>query len=69
MEEEIKLTIIPEKLFLSRIKNLLTADTCCDKCESVVKTTFYPYGYDKEENDVWSVGICPNCGDTLYIHD
>ena len=61
--EKIKLVPIPDnkiKSYLRTTKSLV----CCD-C-GIREIEFYPYAYHEEENDVWFVGVCPNCGELCY---
>lgn len=63
VEDKIKLVPIPEeklKHYLKIFKSLI----CCD-C-GIQEIDFYPYAYDSEENDVWFVGKCSNCGELCF---
>jgi hypothetical protein len=77
VEDEIKLELPEceaedERLFLIPIPNdklkhyLKTSKSlvCCD-C-GIQEVEWYPYAYDPEENDVWFVGKCPNCGELCF---
>lgn len=68
-DEEVKLEVIPEELFASRIQEIKKSYIWCDTCKNLISTTFYPYGYDKEENEVWYLGICPDCGEIIHVTD
>ena len=63
------LSVPTEKQFVSRLKDLHESEVVCDNCEKAVKTTFYPYGYDEEEHDMWYIGVCPECGEVMYVKD
>ena len=63
VEDEIKLVPIPDeklKHYLNTSKSLV----CCD-C-GIQEVEWYPYAYDPEENDIWFVGKCPNCGELCF---
>lgn len=63
------LSVPTEKQFVDRIKNLHESEVMCDNCENLVKTIFYPYGYDDGERDMWYIGVCPECGEIMYVKD
>ena len=63
------LTTIPEEVFISRITNPFNGKMLCPGCSSLVETTFHPYGYDPDNNDVHYIGVCPKCGKPLYSKD
>ena len=67
--DEVKLVLPTEEQFVSRIKNLKESTVICHNCEKVVKTIFYPYGYNKAENDIWYIGLCPDCESVIYSKD
>lgn len=68
-EDNIKLEVIPEEAFVSRIKMLHKSYVICDSCAKTIGTTFYPYGYDIENHDVWYIGMCPDCEKVMYVRD
>ena len=41
----------------------------CTSCTELVEITYFPYAFDKENNEVHYVGICPKCGEYIYICD
>ena len=41
---------------------------CCS-CAKLMEIEYFPYALDKENNDIHYVGICPKCGDFIYICD
>ena len=41
---------------------------CCS-CGEFSEIKYFPYAFDKENNEVHYVGICPKCGDYIYICD
>lgn len=43
-----------------------TGNVVCS-CGHLVEATYFPYAFDKEENEVHYIGICPICGDYFYI--
>ena len=64
------LTLIPEKKLKSYIDLNLKASTFCEGCNKLIENApIYPYGYDEEENDVYFVGKCPNCGELFFIKE
>ena len=67
--EEVKLILPTEEQFVSRLKMLHESEVVCSHCYKMLKTTFYPYGYDPKENDMWYIGICPECGEVMYVKD
>lgn len=69
MEEENKLIVPPEERFASAIKRLHKSEVVCGTCHKIVTTTFFPYGYDAEENDMLYLGLCPDCGEIMYVRD
>ena len=38
-------------------------------CGKLVEIEYFPYAFDKENNEVHYIGICPECGDFIYICD
>lgn len=68
-KEEFKLVLAPEERFVSAIKRLHKSNVVCCDCHKVVSTIFYPYGYDENENDMWYLGLCPNCKAIMYVKD
>jgi hypothetical protein len=45
-----------------------TGNVVCS-CGHLIEATYFPYAFDKEENEVHYIGICPICGDYFYICD
>ena len=41
---------------------------CCS-CGEFSKIKYFPYAYDKKNNEVYYVGLCPKCGDYIYFCD
>ena len=68
-KDEIRLILPTEEQFVSRLKMLHKSTVVCDKCNKAVSTMFYPYGYDPENNDIWYIGICPDCEEVFYTKD
>ncbi len=46
-----------------------TGEIVCCSCAELVEITYFPYAYDKKNNEVHYVGICPKCGDYIYVCD
>ena len=46
-----------------------TGEMVCTSCAELVEITYFPYAFDKDNNEVHYVGICPKCGDYIYICD
>ena len=38
-------------------------------CGELVEVEYFPYAFDKENNEVHYIGICPKCGDYVYFCD
>lgn len=38
-------------------------------CRKLVEVECFPYAFDKDNNEVHYIGICPKCGDFIYICD
>lgn len=38
-------------------------------CRELVEIEYFPYAFDKENNEVHYIGICPKCGDFIYFCD
>jgi hypothetical protein len=45
-----------------------TGEVLCS-CGEFVECTYFPYAFDKENNEVHYIGICPKCGDYIYVCD
>lgn len=45
-----------------------TGEVVCS-CGEIVEGTYFPYAFDKSNNEVYYVGICPKCGDYFYLCD
>lgn len=45
-----------------------TSDIVCS-CGEFVEGTYFPYAFDKDNNEVHYIGICPKCGDYFYVCD
>ena len=41
---------------------------CCS-CGEFSEAKYFPYAFDKKNNTVYYVGICPICGDYFYLCD
>ncbi len=46
-----------------------TGEVVCCSCAELVEITYFPYAYDEKNNEVHYVGICPKCGEFIYICD
>lgn len=44
------------------------SETICS-CGNLVEVEYFPYSFDKENNEVHYIGICPKCGDFIYFCD
>ncbi len=67
--DDIPLDVPSEKRFVNAIKDLHESEIFCEKCNKVVSVVFYPYGYHKEMNNLYYMGICPFCGSVVYTTD
>lgn len=38
-------------------------------CRELVEVEYFPYAFDKENNEVHYIAICPKCGDFIYFCD
>ena len=38
-------------------------------CGKLVEVEYFPYAFDKDNNEVHYIGICPKCGDFIYVRD
>lgn len=45
-----------------------TGEVLCS-CGEFVWVTYFPYAFDKNNNEIHYIGICPKCGDYIYICD
>lgn len=45
-----------------------TCDVACS-CGEFVEGTCFPYAFDKDNNEVHYIGICPICDDFIYFCD
>lgn len=43
-------------------------ETVCS-CRELVEVEYFPYAFDKENNEVHYIAICPKCGDYIYFCD
>lgn len=39
---------------------------CCS-CAELMEIEYFPYAFDKVNNEVHYIGICPKCGEFIYI--
>ena len=69
LKEDVNLALSPEERFVDSIKDLHESEVRCNKCSKVITTTFYPYGFNFNSCEMWYMGVCPECGDALYIKD
>ena len=42
--------------------------TVCS-CGEFVDVEYFPYAFDKENNEVHYITVCPKCGDFIYFCD
>lgn len=38
-------------------------------CGNIVGVTYFPYAFDGENQEICYIGICPICGDFIYVRD
>lgn len=61
--------IVPIEIFVEQIKDLRKVSFCCAHCNKIMTAVAYPYSYDKENSEVTSIAICPNCNHENYFAD
>jgi hypothetical protein len=49
------------------IENNKSVTVC--SCEELVEVEYFPYAFDKENNEVHYIGNCPKCGEFIYFCD
>jgi len=67
----IKQVVIPEdkmKRYMEWCKGKTSTVFCCD-CKKLVEITLTPYYYDEENNDVYFVSLCPECGELIITKE
>ena len=66
-------TLIPEEIFIECVKSAnngdLQSDGICPHCEKMIKFKYYPYEWEPGDSTVTYVGICPECGNSIYVRD
>lgn len=65
------MSIIPEEKMKEYIKYCIHHDnsTVICSCGSMVDVEYFPYYYDKENNDVYFASVCPVCGELIITKE
>lgn len=45
------------------------SEAVCISCEELIEIEYFPYAFDKDNNEVHYIGICPKCGNFIYFCD